>query len=227
MQIKCKRCGADIPAENVNLNTSLAKCGACDSVFDFSPQVEKQAPARRSFDHPPKGIEMRTTMDGLMLERRWLSPRVYAMLFFCLFWNGFMAVWFTISITQKQYEMAAFGSIHAAVGIGVLYGVLCGFFNRTKISISARSLDIKHGPIPYMGNKQIPSHEIEQVFCQRQVRRSKNGRRVFYNVLYLDRKGKEGTLLKGLYEERQALYLEQEIEGTLGIQDRRVPGDFR
>ena len=61
------------------------------SVFDFSPQVEQQAPARRSFDHPPKGIEVRTTMDGLLLERRWMNPRVWAMVFFCLFWNGFMA----------------------------------------------------------------------------------------------------------------------------------------
>jgi len=227
MQIKCKRCGSAIPAENVNLNTSLAKCGECNSVFDFSTQVETQAPARRSFDQAPKGIDVRTTMDGLTLERRWMNPTVWFLVLFCVFWDGFMVVWFTIAITQEHYEMAAFGSIHALVGVCLTYALVCNFVNKTWISITARNLSIKHGPLPWFGNKEIPSHEIEQVFCQRRVTRNKNGTSISYHVRYLDTRGKEGKLLGGLKDSSQALYLEQEIESTLGIQDRKVPGDYR
>lgn len=227
MQIKCKRCGSPIPAENVNLNTSLAKCGECDSVFDFSPQVEKQEPARRSFSQPPKGIGVKTGMDGLVLERRWMNASAWFLVIFCLFWDGFMVVWFSISIAQKQYEMAAFGSIHAAVGLGLTYTMLCTFINKTLITISARSLSIKHGPLPWFGNKQIAPHEIDQVFVQQSITRNKNGRTIRYHVRYLDTKGKEAKLLGGLSDASHALFLEQEIESTLGIKDRAVPGSYR
>lgn len=40
MQIQCRSCRAKIQAEDVNLDRMLAKCRACNAIFDFSNQVD-------------------------------------------------------------------------------------------------------------------------------------------------------------------------------------------
>ena len=39
MRVRCDNCSAPIPAGDVDLATRLAKCRACDAVFDFTPQI--------------------------------------------------------------------------------------------------------------------------------------------------------------------------------------------
>ena len=44
MQIRCRACGKSIPADDVHLDSGLAKCRGCHAVFEFAAQV-KERPA--------------------------------------------------------------------------------------------------------------------------------------------------------------------------------------
>lgn len=40
MQIACESCGAVVPAESIDLQRNLAKCTACNHVFNCQGQLE-------------------------------------------------------------------------------------------------------------------------------------------------------------------------------------------
>ena len=94
MQITCKRCGAEIQAGDINLDRLMAKCAKCNSVFSIADQVDTEA--ARGFERletpMPKGFTVENTMGELKITRAWFSVAVIALTFFCVFWNGFMAV---------------------------------------------------------------------------------------------------------------------------------------
>ncbi len=226
MDIHCKRCREPIPASEVNLDTNMAKCLKCNAVFDFRSQIDNSAPIARREVQAPKNIALQSTMDGLEIVRKWFSPKVYALLVFCIFWDGFMVVWFGIAISQQQWAMAAFGTIHGAVGVGLTYLLICSFINQTHIQISFRDLRIFHKPLPWPGRKLIPLGSIQQIFTQEKVHRGKNGTRYTYEVRYQDTEDKDHKLVSGLESADHALYIEQEIEKTLGIEDTPVSGEL-
>ncbi|MCZ6672642.1 MAG: hypothetical protein O7C75_06850 [Verrucomicrobia bacterium] len=226
MDVTCKRCQKPIPASDINLDSNIAKCANCNAVFDFRDQLSVGQAIARGTVESPKGIELQSTMDGLEIVRRWYSPKVLALLVFCIFWDGFMVVWFSIAIAQQQWAMALFGTIHGAIGVGITYLVVCGFVNRTYIRISFNDISIRHQPLPWPGKKRVPVGDIKQVFCKSKGHHNKNSTSYTYEVHYLDSADKENKLLPGLEKPEQALYIEQEIEKTLGIVDVAVGGEL-
>lgn len=226
MDIHCKRCNEPIPSENVHLDNHMAKCSSCDAVFDFRDQVTRFEAHKRSVLQAPKGIELQTTMDGLEIVRKWFSGKTIGLLIFCLFWDGFMVVWFGIAISQKQWAMAAFGTIHASVGIGLTYLCVAGFINRTYIKISFKDIAISHRPLPWFGRKSISLGDIKQIFTKEKMHRNKNGTSYTYEVHFQDHEGNETKMVSRLGNPDQALYIEQEIESTMGIKDAPVSGEL-
>ncbi len=76
MQIHCKQCGAQIPAEHLNLNRLIAKCTSCNSVFSFADQVEDTGSTQyveRLAVPMPKRIEVNIFGGRLQITRRWFS----------------------------------------------------------------------------------------------------------------------------------------------------------
>src|SRR5690606_5247899 len=76
---------------------------------------------------------------GLVFTRRWFQPVFLFLAFFCLMWDGFLVVWYGIAFatlgTAKGpgLMMFVFPLIHVAVGVGLTYYTICGFFNRTEV----------------------------------------------------------------------------------------------
>ena len=64
------------------------------------------------------------------------------------------------------------------------------------------------------------------MFTKEKVHRNKNNVSYTYQLKYLDQNDVEHKLLSGLDTPEQALYIEQEIENTLGIKDRSVEGEI-
>ena len=225
MELNCKHCGAGIPAEHVNIEALMAKCAACNSVFSFA--LEGQAKKHRGEVGMPSGITVQTTGHELIISRRWFSAASIFLIVFTLFWDGFMVVWFGIAITQKQWAMAAFGSIHALVGLGLLYGTLASCLNRTVIRVNRNRLQVVHGPIRVPGNVQLKADLVAQLWCKMRVTHGKQGANYSYELHANSTHGKTKKLLGGLREPEQALYVEQEIERFLGIEDEAVDGEYR
>lgn len=228
MDVHCDACGAVVPAADIDLNRNIAKCAACNNVFNCANQLDGLGkPARERLQvELPKGMQMFTRSNGLRIVRRWFGAKFVALTFFCLFWDGFMIAWYVMAISKRVWPMAAFGVIHAAVGIGLTYYVIAGFFNRTVITVLSGKLNIDHGPVPVPGKLSMSAEELDQLYAKRRVTHSRNGgTNVSYELHARLTSGQDRKLLGGLSKEEDALFIEQQIESFLGIEDRAVSGE--
>jgi hypothetical protein len=225
IELKCKNCGSQLSPEDISPQLAAARCKHCNALFAI-PSASPTEPIPRPKVPLPPGYEIHTAPNALQITRRWRSASVWFLLFFTIFWNGFMIVWHSIAITQGQWMMSAFGLIHTAVGIGLAYSVVATFINSTAIRCQPGSLQIQHGPLPWKGNKTLSTHGLEQLYCSEKISRGKNGSSTSYTIEAVYTGNRRETLLKGLTDPDQALFIEQEIEHTLKIRDRRVAGEF-
>lgn len=180
-----------------------------------------------SFNPLPQNLELITEYDAIVIRRTWKSALAYFLVVFTLIWNTFMVVWMSIAISQGVWMMAAFGSIHAAVGLFLIYYTIALFVNKTDIRIDAYYLTVKHHPLRWMGQSQTPVEDVQQIYCKEKITRNKNSTSITYEVHYIDRNNKQKKLLSGLNDSSQAQFIEAEIEKVLGIKDRPVTGEFK
>jgi hypothetical protein len=232
-QLACKACGKLIPAADVNIDKALAKCLACNAVFSIAGDVGAGNQPRLPVPMP-KGFRVESWGSELTLTRRWYTHGLWGLLAFCIFWDGFLVVWYAIGVTGlfsgniegPVWLMLVFPVLHVAVGVGMTYAVLCGFLNRTTVRISGGELSVSHGPIPWYSNQQLFASDIRQLYCAESKRPAgqDNNRRT-YEVIALLRADDKVTLLTGLEDLDHGLFVEQQIEQHLKISDERVPGE--
>lgn len=230
MAIKCPQCSRTVPAGNINIQTCIAKCCSCNAVFGFAdtvPGASAFGSSKRAVEMP-KGYSMENEGADLVITRRWLSWKYVAMLVFCVFWDGFLVFWYTMAFTKGgPLVMKLFPVLHVAVGVFLTYTTMAGFLNRTRITLNTLELRIKHYPLPWPGNKVVQRQEIEQLFSEKIMHSSRNGLSYTYNLLAVKAGGGSLKLVSGMDKPEDALFLEQKIEGFLGITDRPVAGEMR
>lgn len=229
MKLNCPECGAEIPADNMNLDRMVAKCRECNAVFDFGDHfgVTNGSQSLSRMPVPrPADILIENTGTDIRFTRRWFGPTYIFLALFAVFWNGFMAVWFGIAIVSRLWPMALFGTLHAAIGLFVAYLALAGFLNSTVIRVGLGEIEVKHGPLPWFGNRRLETVSIAQLYSKEVVSRSRRSTSVSHEVHLATRDGRHIKLLSGLESSEQALYLEQEIERYLGIKDQAVRGEI-
>lgn len=230
----CKHCSASIPEENIINDGRIAICAYCDTVHHLSEETlpfpekskrkekqKREIPDKFTFEQHPEGIE---------LQYRWLGKQHWALLFFALFWNGFLVVWVGIALSTGAWIMIVFASLHIAIGVGIGYYVLSGFLNKTSIMIRRQEIGIKHAPIPMLGNpdKIIDRRSIEQVYCKQRVAYTSNDMPVHvFDVHYIEKGGGDETLVRGLDKLNQAIFIEQQIERIYRIEDRPVDDEYQ
>ena len=113
------------------------------------------------------------------------------------------------------------------VGLYVAAQALAMILNTSTVNVDHKALSIKHRPIPMPLDKKIDSQDIEQIFTKRHVTHSSNGTQISFQVHMVTRNGKSKKLISGFNDAMQALFIEQEIESFLGIENRHVPGEMQ
>ncbi|MCP4131604.1 MAG: hypothetical protein GY754_11550 [bacterium] len=231
-KINCTSCGAPIEEKNIVEDLAMARCTHCGGVFaleDWPPNKnnDNSTPEERLPIPLPEKIQLTRQGGSLEISYKWFSFVYLFLLFFCIGWNTFMVVWHAISLSSGAWFMSLFGIAHTAVGIGLAYYTLAGFFNRTIITAGMGHLEVRHGPIPWKGNRKLNTMEIEQLYCKEKISNGKNGTSYSYelHVILTGNKPKL-KLLKRLQEAEQALFIEQELEKFLGIKDKPVRGEI-
>lgn len=183
----------------------------------------------------PEGLELNNTGTGIEITRKWFSVLHIFTGIFALVWCGFLFFWYSIlgSIAAPGEETSnfllifyLFPLIHVAVGVYLLYYSLCGFFNKTTISVDWENLRIKHHPLPWRGNRTIPRSDIKQLYVKRQESRTRNGISVTYDINLITHSGSDIKLVKGLTADEQALFIEREVEKYLHIENVPVRGEY-
>jgi hypothetical protein len=166
-------------------------------------------------------------MGWLRVYWRWFRPASIGILFFSIVWDGFLAFWYSMAFTSHAPSaMTLFPIIHVAVGAGVTYLALANLFNHTVVEATRQGLTIRHGPLPWAGNRHMERAELKQLFSSSRVIQGKNSSTTVYELNALTSDGRRVKLLGSLDDPGQALYLEQSLEKRLGIQDVPVVGEL-
>jgi len=232
MQLYCRQCGAEIQSADINLDNMIAKCAACNAVFSFAdmydePSHQKTKNQVLQYDVPmPNGFTIHEGDSTLTIERKWFSFTHIVLIVFGVIWNCMIWFIFVPNFSEIGGAFSLFLLPFIAAGIGLIYVAIAGFFNTTTISVNDAELNISHAPIPFPG-KQVASGNIEQLYTRRKVSRSKNGTSVSYQLRVMLRDGTERLLIQSLEKPEQAIFIEQEIERFLNIEDIPVRGEYR
>lgn len=224
--VVCPNCSAPVPADNINIAALLAKCSLCSHVFRLPMADQPVASAAIEIPSRPSGIVHDTGPGGeLYLRRSWFEPGLFGLLFFCVLWDGFLIFWYSVALFGKPngpgpgegfWMMVLFPLLHVAVGVGLTYSVIAGFFNKTQILAEDRQLHIRHRPIPWWGNRVVNIEDIKEF----ELDRTWNDGDAKYSVGLHHVDDRQITLLSSL-SNRQAEYIGYVLANHLEIPLRR------
>jgi hypothetical protein len=170
---------------------------------------------------------MEQTMEGPRFSYRWFSPGFIFLAIFALFWDGFLVFWYSIATSQEApLMMLLFPVVHVAVGIGVTYTALAGFYNRTLVCVGGGKLTIRHTPLPWPGNRELQAADLTQLYSEERIIRSRNGVQLKYQLNAITRENRKVALLRNLTAPDQVRFLERTIEESLGITNAPVQGEL-
>ena len=234
LSLLCESCGTAIEGDNININSSLAKCGNCNTVFAIrEDHFFKEERVGRPEMIMPEGTDVLELSDSLDIRLDWLKSHPRGTLgfltIFAVFWNVILAIIAGGAIFAGAFESIAFMSVHLLVGLGLIYYLATVYLNYTDIIVTDSYIEIDHRPVknPFIRKKRIRSEEIDQLFVSKYVASTTNNVPNYAYALYaiLKTNRRKVQLVKGMNRETQ-LYLEQEIERYLHIKDRHVQGSI-
>jgi hypothetical protein len=177
----------------------------------------------------PERVTVTRDAGILTITYRWFRALHLYFLLFCIFWDGFLVFWYTNVVRHTDGGPSKIGLwfpfFHVAVGIGLTYYTLAGLANRTRVVVQSGEIVIQHGPLPWFGNLRIRADGIHQLYREESFSRGR-GAGASYHLNAITRDHRKLPLIRWVPEADLALYLEQEIEKSLGIEDRRVAGEM-
>jgi hypothetical protein len=253
MDLQCRRCGAPIPAGNINVRETIAVCPNCDAVFNFADQTDDdpygdvEKPKRKAKNDRyergmvalPDRFQIESEGDTLHLSYSWFGLRTILITLFGVFWISFVMFFFFpffgMSFFFGGFGFGGFGGffslfplIFLGASIVLLYYVLGLWINRTHVVVTPDTLRVFTRPLPTFNNKTLSCEDINQLYVQQRYSRSNQGHAVItYEVRALMNTGPDQYIVGSLESPHQALFIEQQIEDYLGIEHRPVIGEWR
>jgi hypothetical protein len=217
----CSSCGAKMRADAF---AERAVCEYCGSEQIIGP--EKQ-PVLRPVIPKPSTVSINNDSQSARIVQRWFSLKYIPMAFFAVAWDSFLLFWYGMAFAaDSPWIMIVFPIAHVAVGVGITYSTLAGFLNRTILEITPENLSIRFEPLPWIGKKNIPASELKQLFCKEKIIRSKNNTTARYELYAVNAANQQVKLLGNLDEPDIAIFIEQQLERWLKIDDRPVAGEI-
>jgi hypothetical protein len=233
MQIHCPTCGALIPAEDLNLQTLLARCRNCNNVFGFSDVARAEtvrSAGRTAGDElapeipcPPR-IHVEETANMWTAHWRWFSPAILFLIVFCIAWDSFLIFWYSIAFTHKgPWLMVVFPIAHVAVGVSLTYFVIASLLNTTRVTATRSELSIQSAPMPWIGNRVLPASTVRQIFSRITISNSNSnlnnnyGSQRTIGVFAVLDDGRTIRLIGGLKDSDEANFLQQQLKKRLNL----------
>ena len=182
----------------------------------------------------PEKIQVKKEYGHLLIVRKWFGFKFIFLTLFVVFWDAFLINWYSMAFSSTLEGMfdlplmfILFPLLHVVVGVGLTYYVLTGYLNKTFIDVDFNSVTVKHKPLPLWGNKTVPSNSIVQLYCKQDMFLGSRSSYRTFAVHAITRERKNIKLIAGLDTSEQALFIEQEIERFLNIEDKPVKGEIR
>ncbi|MCK5801906.1 MAG: hypothetical protein KAI66_03700, partial [Lentisphaeria bacterium] len=227
----CPKCDESVPALAVDFKCHVAKCAACGEEFEFADQLRAIASActretAKGRIGLPKGVKLFDREDGFRISRRWFSAKQLPLIFFAIFWNTCVILWFT------QETKPGIGGLLIVSVIGVPVGILLGYsavatcLNTTRITVADFLLTIRHGPIPVPGEGTVHAKNITQLYSEKRESGGGQYGTVKTYFLHAVTDDEEDHTLLDCSNKIHILYIEQELERFLDISDTPMPDEI-
>ncbi len=174
----------------------------------------------------PEGLQIDENSQGITISYRWYSPVAWFLIFFALIWNGFMVAWMSAD-TPLVFKL--FGLIHAAVGIGLVWYIVCMFLNTTIINITKHEITISHAPIPFpIGYKsmQLSRFDIAQVYVAQVSTTNKGTTTYSFELRAISSKNESKKLSITCENYEKAIFYKRKIEQVMRIEPQPVEGEY-
>jgi hypothetical protein len=178
----------------------------------------------------PKKFTLDLYDDYMHITLSWFGKKTFVATLIAVFYIGSSLVFFfseSTTITGSPLMIKLSPWISTILGAGILYYTLTTWLNKTHIFVSQNAIEIKNKPLPSFGNKRLETKNIKQLYSKKEISSSTSNSRtsVSYHLHVISFDEDDMTLLK-VENSAQALFLEQEIEKYLGIEDLRVRGEI-
>ena len=229
--LKCRNCGAALEAARIDRRLGVVSCAHCGGLHELEAPSPSGTAAGAGTTAAGSERSVAAKPDRLVLERRgdgcrisWAEGSRGSAVVLALF----AVVWVVMTVSGGAFFLAP-------VALPILYYAAVRAINRNRLRADRAGLALDRGPLPWgRSRRRVARAEIAQVYARERVSRthvSEDGRqrvqtRRRYGVCVEKPDGERVTLVGGFSRPGHALWLEQEIERTLGLEDRRVGGDY-
>ncbi|MBX2814483.1 MAG: hypothetical protein KTR24_00730 [Saprospiraceae bacterium] len=231
--LECSHCFHLLGADEIDLEHSKATCNNCQATIDLD-DILRSDPYRRPEVVMPDGVELLKLSNMLDIVVDWYrsSPKrmVGSLVFGSFFWNIVLLPLVFFFLFAGDFLLVLFFIGHITTGIALVAYLLSIFVNKSHIEVTTEGIRIRHEPLPSPLNKKLflPKAQIDQLFVAKHHQRfgKKKSKVPSYTLHALSKQGKVIDLVTGMDLETQ-LYLEQEIETYLEIQDRPISKEVK
>ena len=221
-KITCPACEQDLPADNLNINDKIAKCGSCHVVFPFHEEVarlNKNKQRLRQEVIRPEGVDIsyfRNEMDLAIQQNAYWG------------WILFFFVFCALMVTLVYWKGKAPILLPALTWLSTLYpftNLITQSRHKIHINVDDHYLNVKWRPKHFMKDKSYAIEEIEQLYIKNTPEMGG-----YYKDVWMIVNGAKGQkhvkLIQMVASLSKAKYLEQEIERHIGIVDKKVAGEI-
>ena len=231
----CRNCGAGLEANRIDTSLGVVSCSHCGSLHDV-PQANIAATAISQNEAPvplsrkervevalPRRFKVRKGSGSI--EVSWATGGLFPGL--VLFLMASASVYMALTSGMLVILLASAGLYYLAAVKAV---------NKHRVRVDSARLQVTQGPLPWPGARKLAASDIEQLYAlEHKVRNNDHNKnsvnsgnriRKSYNLSANTHNNGRITILNGLHDPDQALWLEQELERLLGISDKHVTGSY-
>lgn len=216
-KICCPSCKADVPADNININDKIAKCGSCHVVFPFHEEVSELMDSRKAKQEVirPEGIDMFYYKDELDITIRQplLAAEGIIAGFVPLFAAMFIAIYFLKGTIPLVLPL-----VTTLISIASWINLYARRHHKVHITMDDRYLSIIRRPKKLIKDQHFLINDIDQIYVKGPA-----GMTGVYMIVNSAMGQKHVKLISSVDSLSKARFMEQEIERHLGIPDRRIP----
>ncbi len=218
-KVCCPSCTKEVKADNLNLQSTMGKCGSCNAIFSIEEEVKsiKTVTEVKQETLRPEGIDLfyykgdlditiQQHLHGVDAAGLFIFP-FFAFLTTFIFFAGKKDISMYFPIVTS---LASFYFIYRAINFSKK--------NKTYIDINSNYLSIKSRPKNFKKDRTFNSADIDQVYLK-----YVDGTHYYVYMMINALEGQKHVKLLTVNSLSKAKYLEQEIEKYLNIEDRKVP----
>ncbi len=230
MNLNCPECSAQVNTEDINIQKLVAICNKCGHLFQFDDKLEGSSKTKFIPRPQPKQVTVENQINQLTVEWRWwgkdsvekvITILVWPMLFYFFLFENLSDFGQSSTIPFLPYIP------HIFIGTAVLYSLALQFLNSTTFVIDEFEFKLRHGPLPWLGNRTMSRDDIVQLFTKEVVERKRRRTTSSFHLFAILQNGKDLRLISTGSQPEIAQYIEQELEAFMGIQNKTVVGEYQ